>query len=100
MVLDRAAPVASAPLRPVGRPLVAPGPGMLLIRVAACAVCRTDLQLCEGDLPARLLPVVPGHQVVGRVEAVGPGVAGWKAGDRAGVAWLAGTCGACDKCRS
>jgi alcohol dehydrogenase, propanol-preferring len=73
---------------------------MLLIRVAACAVCRTDLQLCEGDLPARLLPVVPGHQVVGRVEAVGTGVTGWTVGDRAGVAWLAGTCGACDKCRS
>jgi propanol-preferring alcohol dehydrogenase len=73
---------------------------MLSIQVTACAVCRTDLQLCEGDLSARLLPVVPGHQVVGRVAAVGPDTTGWSVGDRAGVAWLAGTCGACDKCRS
>src|ERR1700758_497421 len=62
----------------------------LLLRVSACAVCRTDLQLCEGDLPAHKLPIVPGHQLVGRVEALGPGVSGWRVGDRAGVAWLGG----------
>jgi len=73
---------------------------MILLRVAACGVCRTDLQLCEGDLALRKVPVVPGHQIVGRVEAVGAGVAGWRVGDRAGVAWLAGTDGSCDKCRS
>jgi propanol-preferring alcohol dehydrogenase len=73
---------------------------MIRIWVAACGVCRTDLQLCEGDLAARRLPVVPGHQIVGRVEAVGAGVTGWRPGDRAGVAWLASTCGVCDKCRS
>ena len=77
-----------------------PAAGMLLLRVAACGVCRTDLQLCEGDLAMHRPPIVPGHQIVGRVEAVGAGVAGWRAGDRAGVAWLAGTGGTCDKCRS
>ena len=75
----------------------APGPGMLLLRVAACGVCRTDLQLCEGDSPPHKLPVVPGHQIVGRVEAVGAGVDGWRVGDRAGVAWLAGADGTCEQ---
>ena len=73
---------------------------MLVLEVLACAVCRTDLQICEGDLAARTLPIVPGHQVVGRVEVMGPGVAGFRKGDRVGVGWLAGTCGVCDKCRS
>ena len=94
------APAASAPLRLVEREPATPGPGMLLLRVAACGVCRTDLQLCEGDLAMRARPIVPGHQIVGRVEAVGAGVDGWRAGDRAGVAWLAGADGTCDKCRS
>jgi propanol-preferring alcohol dehydrogenase len=65
-----------------------------------CAVCRTDLQICEGDVVARRLPVVPGHQAVGRVEAVGAGVDGWHVGDRAGIGWLAWTCGDCAACRS
>ncbi len=63
-------------------------------------MCRTDLQLVEGDLPARRLPIVPGHQVVGRVSAVGAGVDRWAVGDRVGVAWLAGSCGACAACRA
>lgn len=75
-----------------------PSPGEIVIRVAACGVCRTDLQLAEGDLGARRLPIVPGHQAVGRVESVGAGVSGWVVGDRAGVAWLAGTCGRCRHC--
>jgi propanol-preferring alcohol dehydrogenase len=77
-----------------------PGTGELLLRVAACAVCRTDLQLCEGDLAAHKLPIVPGHQIVGTVEAVGAGVRGWAVGDRAGVAWLGGTDGTCARCRA
>lgn len=89
-----------APLRGEAREPGAPGPGMVLIKLAACGVCRTDLQICEGDLAAHRLPIVPGHQAVGRIAAVGDDVAGWKVGDRAGVAWLAGTCGVCDKCRS
>jgi propanol-preferring alcohol dehydrogenase len=77
-----------------------PGPGELLVRIAACAVCRTDLQLVEGDLPARALPIVPGHQVVGHVEDIGTGVEDWRVGDRVGVAWLASTCLDCDACRA
>ena len=100
MVLERAAPVATSPLRAVDREPESPGPHQLLIRVAACGVCRTDLQLCEGDIAARKLPVVPGHQIVGRVEAVGAEAGDWQVGERAGVAWLAGTDGTCDKCRS
>ena len=64
----------------------------------SCAVCRTDLQICEGDLPAHRLPVVPGHQAVGIVEAVGSAVRGWSVGERAGVGWLAATDGTCDAC--
>jgi propanol-preferring alcohol dehydrogenase len=77
-----------------------PGPGEIAIDVAACGVCRTDLQLVEGDLPAHRLPIVPGHQVVGRVRSTGPGVDRWSVGDRVGVAWLAGSCGACATCRA
>jgi propanol-preferring alcohol dehydrogenase len=88
------------PLRSVEGPDPTPGEGEMVLRVTACAVCRTDLQLCEGELEARRIPVVPGHQIVGRVDAVGPGVAGWRVGDRAGVAWLAGTDGTCAQCLS
>jgi propanol-preferring alcohol dehydrogenase len=62
-------------------------------------VCRTDLQICEGDLVAQRLPIVPGHQAVGRVEEAGAGTTGWHVGDRVGIAWLAGTCGHCERCR-
>jgi propanol-preferring alcohol dehydrogenase len=98
MELTRPAPAASRPLLLVERPDPAPRAGELLLRVAACAVCRTDLQLVEGDLGARTLPIVPGHQIVGRVEAIGPGVQGWTVGHRAGVAWLGGTDGTCAHC--
>jgi len=98
MQLDKPRPVGERPLRMVERPDPVPGPGELLLRVSACAVCRTDLQLCEGDLPARGLPVIPGHQIVGRVEALGEGATGWQVGDRAGVAWLGGTDGTCTHC--
>jgi alcohol dehydrogenase, propanol-preferring len=77
-----------------------PGAGEIAVDVSACGVCRTDLQLVEGDLPARRLPIVPGHQVVGRVSDVGPGVTEWSVGDRVGVAWLAGSCGECERCRA
>jgi propanol-preferring alcohol dehydrogenase len=77
-----------------------PGPGMLAMSVVACGVCRTDLQICEGDIPLRKTPIVPGHQAVGRVEAIGAGVSGWRVGDRVGVAWLAGTDGTCSQCRA
>jgi propanol-preferring alcohol dehydrogenase len=76
------------------------GAGEVLLAVHACAVCRTDLQLAEGDLPARHLPIVPGHQVVGTVVGLGPGVTGHVVGDRVGVAWIGGTCGHCRFCTS
>jgi propanol-preferring alcohol dehydrogenase len=100
MELRQPAPVAAAPLSLVGREAQAPGPGELRLAVAATAVCRTDLQIIEGDLPARTLPIVPGHQVVGRVTAVGEGASGWAVGDRAGVTWLGGADGTCNACRS
>ncbi|HYN39092.1 MAG TPA: alcohol dehydrogenase catalytic domain-containing protein, partial [Rhodospirillales bacterium] len=90
-----------------GRPLVArslprpaPGPGQVLIRVGACAVCRTDLHVCDGDLRHPKLPIVPGHEIVGRVVAVGGGVETSAPGDRVGVPWLGWTCGRCRYCRS
>lgn len=98
MVLSDPAPAAAGPLLPQERPVPEPGPGELLVQVEACAVCRTDLQIAEGDLTARRLPIVPGHQAVGRVRALGPGVTGWAVGDRAGAYWLAGACGACPRC--
>jgi propanol-preferring alcohol dehydrogenase len=76
-----------------------PAADELIVTVAACAVCRTDLQIVEGELAARRLPIVPGHQAVGRVELVGRDVCGWSVGDRAGVAWLASACGACGFCQ-
>ncbi|MEZ5115144.1 MAG: zinc-dependent alcohol dehydrogenase family protein [Candidatus Nanopelagicales bacterium] len=78
----------------------APAAGEVLVRVHACAVCRTDLQIVTGDLPAHRLPVVPGHQVVGRVAAVGDGVDPARVGSRVGLAWIAGACGECRFCRS
>ena len=92
--------IESGPLRAADAPLPQPAPGELLLSVQACGVCRTDLQLAEGDLEARRLPLVPGHQIVGRVEALGSGVDGWEVGERAGAAWLAGACGACRFCQS
>jgi propanol-preferring alcohol dehydrogenase len=99
MQLVQPAPASAHPLRAIERAVPEPGPGEVVLRVAACAVCRTDLQICEGDLVARTLPIVPGHQVVGHVERVGAGVPDWHEGDRAGVAWLAGADGTCTHCR-
>ena len=100
LVLEQPGPVDAGRLllRDIDDP--APAAGELLLRVEACAVCRTDLQIASGDLEARRLPVIPGHQVVGIVEAIGPGVGGWSVGDRAGITWLAGFDGTCRFCRS
>jgi propanol-preferring alcohol dehydrogenase len=76
------------------------GAGELLIKIAACAVCRTDLHVIDGELTNPKLPLVPGHEIVGVVSATGPGVARFKVGDRVGVAWLGWTCGVCAYCRT
>jgi propanol-preferring alcohol dehydrogenase len=92
-------PMATGPLRMIDRPRPGPGPGELLIRVLCCGVCRTDLHLAEGDLAPKAPDITPGHEVVGEVAAAGPGTVRFTAGDRVGVAWLAGTDGSCRYCR-
>jgi propanol-preferring alcohol dehydrogenase len=81
-------------------PVPEPGPGEVLVEVDLCGVCRTDLHVVAGDLAPHRTPVVPGHEVVGRVARVGDGVTRFGAGDRVGVAWLRSTCGACRWCRA
>ncbi len=94
----RPAPVETNPLEPAFRPVPSPGPGEVLLRVSATGVCHTDLHIVEGELPPRREAVVPGHQVVGIVERVGPGVA-FPVGQRVGVTWLYRVCGQCPACR-
>jgi propanol-preferring alcohol dehydrogenase len=88
------------PLEARDVPVPGPGAGEVLIEVGACGVCRTDLHLVDGELPHPRLPVVPGHEIVGRVAALGAGVSGLEFGDRVGVPWLGWTCGECRFCRS
>ncbi|MNQ46834.1 alcohol dehydrogenase [compost metagenome] len=88
-----------APLVEERRPDPTPGPGEIRLRVRACGVCRTDLHVVDGDLPPRRRPIVPGHEVVGLVDAVGLQVTGVRIGDRVGAPWLAQTCGRCRYCR-
>jgi propanol-preferring alcohol dehydrogenase len=92
-------PIAGRPLRQAQLPVPEPGPDELLVRVSACAVCRTDLHVAEGDLPPHRPRVVPGHEAVGVVAGAGSEVSDFTAGDRVGVAWLRHTCGTCRYCR-
>jgi propanol-preferring alcohol dehydrogenase len=87
------------PLSMTDLPLPKPAPGQVRLRVQACGVCHTDLHLVEGEIALPKLPVVPGHQIVGRVDALGEGVTRFALGDRAGVPWLYSTCGECDYCQ-
>src|ERR1035441_3659734 len=87
------------PLRMEERPDLEPGRDELVVCVEACAVCRTDLHVVDGELPHPHLPLVPGHEIVGTVERVGLGVHDWRLGERVGLPWLAHTCGHCDYCR-
>jgi propanol-preferring alcohol dehydrogenase len=101
MILDRIAPLSElpAPLAAVTWPDPAPGPGEVVLRVAACGVCHTELDEIEGRLPLPRLPVIPGHQAVGRVEALGEGAGRFAVGDRVGASWIHSACGACTYCR-
>ena len=96
MILDE----ARKPLRLAEVAVPSPGPGQVLIRVHACAVCRTDLHVVDGDLAEPKLPLIPGHEIVGSVASLGAGVDRFRVGDRVGVPWLGWTCGECDFCRS
>jgi propanol-preferring alcohol dehydrogenase len=97
-VLERTAPIESAPLALRDVPAPSPGPGEIRVRVRACGICRTDLHVIEGDLPATKRPLIPGHQVVGTVDAAGDGAKRFPPGARVGIAWLARTCGVCAFC--
>jgi alcohol dehydrogenase, propanol-preferring len=88
------------PLRALQLPDPVPGPGRVGIQIAACAVCRTDLHILDGELASPKLPLIPGHEVVGRVIQCGDGVGRYKSGDRVGVPWLGWTCGRCHFCLS
>ncbi len=96
MILER----PGTPLRLVEMKVPEPGFGDVLVRVAACGVCRTDLHVVDGDLARPKRPIVPGHEIVGTVEAIGPGVTHLKHGQRVGVPWLGATCGHCRYCRT
>ena len=94
MVLD----APGRPLRPARLPLPRPFGQEILIEVTACAICRTDLHIVDGDLPPHLLPLVPGHEIVGLVAQAGPQARRFRPGQRVGVPWLGGSCGACSYC--
>ena len=98
-VVDHTAPVDDGPLRRVDRDEPQPGPGQVRVRVTCCGVCRTDLHLAEGDLAPRRPSVAPGHEVVGRVDALGDGARRFAIGERVGVPWLGRTDGTCRFCR-
>jgi propanol-preferring alcohol dehydrogenase len=98
-VVETPGPVDSGPLRRVERPVPEPGTSQVRVRISCCGVCRTDLHLAEGDLPPRRPAVTPGHEVVGHVDALGPGARRFSLGERVGVPWLGRTDGTCRYCR-
>lgn len=98
-MIAMAVPHAGGKLQRVEKDIPQPGPKELLIRVHACGVCHSDTLTVEGGAPGMVYPRVPGHEVMGAVEAIGPNVEGWKPGDRAGIGWFGGSCGYCSRCR-
>lgn len=98
MVLHRCASIETRPLQMMDLPDPEPGPGEIRVKVRACGVCRTDLHVIEGDLPQLEHTVIPGHQIVGHVDRLGPGARRFQNGHRVGVAWLRHTCGSCTFC--
>ncbi len=100
MTLEQSADAGTDPLQLREIPPPTPGPGQVRVKVRVCGVCRTDLHVVEGDLPPAKRPIVPGHEIVGLVDRVGPAVRTIKEGDRVGIAWLQDTCVRCEFCRS
>ena len=100
MVLASTGNVKADPLRLQEVPTPQPGHGDVLVRLTVCGICRTDLHVIEGELPGPKLPLIPGHQAVGVITRLGPGVTERSEGERVGIAWLQGTCGQCDFCKS
>lgn len=100
MVLSKPMPIEGAPLQLCDLPVPMPGEGELRVRVQACGICRTDLHVVEADLKPKREHIVPGHQVVGIVDALGAGAIRFRQGDRVGIAWLRYTCGQCRYCRA
>jgi alcohol dehydrogenase, propanol-preferring len=100
MVLEKCGPIETAPLKWIEIPDPQPGPGEVRVRVKCCGICRTDLHIIEGELPCLGHPVIPGHQIVGIVDRLGPEASRFKPGDRLGIAWLRHTCGQCIYCRA
>lgn len=99
MMLREPGPAEGNPLKSVDLPVPEPAPGQIRLRVRACGVCHTDLHLVEGEIATPKLPVVPGHQIIGRVDALGEGTTRFLVGDRVGVPWLYSTCGECGYCQ-
>lgn len=97
-LLKHIAPIEQNPLELIELPIPEPHRNQVLIKVSACGVCRTDLHVIEGELPQQYLPIIPGHQIVGRIDKIGAGVTRWKLGDRVGVPWLHQACGRCEYC--
>ena len=100
MVLGKLGDVTTDPLLLQDVPVPQPGPGEVLVEISVCGICRTDLHVIEGELERPKLPLIPGHQAVGIISRVGSGVTTRRAGERVGIAWLQGTCGHCQHCRS
>ena len=100
MLLSGTGAVETSPLQLRDVPIPQPGPGQVLVRLTVCGICRTDLHVIEGELERPKLPLIPGHQAVGVISRVGAGVTDRAVGERVGIAWLQGTCGQCEFCRS
>ena len=98
--VTRPGALAKSPLQRSQLPVPTPAPGEVLVQVSACGICRTDLHVVMGDLPAHRSPVIPGHEVVGRVVLNGTGASRFRAGERIGIPWLRHTCGACQFCNT
>ncbi len=97
-IVEEQKPIEEMPLKLVDLPIPEPKDGEIRVRVTHCGICRTDLHIAEGDIPLSKKPIIPGHEIVGIVDALGPGTKRFKIGDRVGISWLNSTCGKCKYC--